>query len=110
MYAFSRCPSNWGKLSFGAKGSRFDPAFEKPLTARQKVRSRSKERTNDGPVHEEDLTAPTTRREAKRGRKANSPKKSGSSSERCPEAFQRPILCIHGHLITLGFLFRISPC
>jgi transposase len=70
-----------------SKGEWFDPTFEKRLKARQKEKSGSTERTDDGPVQEGDLTAPISRREAKRRRKATSPQKSGSSSERGQGAF-----------------------
>ena len=70
-----------------SKGEWFDPTFEKRLKVRQKEKSGSKEQTDDGPVQEEDLTAPISRREAKRRRKATSPQKSSSSSERGQGAF-----------------------
>lgn len=64
-----------------------DPTFEKRIKARQKEKSGSTERTDDGPVQEENLTAPISQREAKRRRKTTSPQKSSSSSERGQGAF-----------------------
>lgn len=71
-----------------SKGEWFDPTFEKRLKARQEKKSREQELDGEDTAGEgSDLSAPVSRREAKRRRKASSPQKSGSSSERGQGAF-----------------------
>ncbi|MCS3785683.1 hypothetical protein [Salinibacter ruber] len=86
----------------------FDPTFKKRLKARQREKSEPEDQSDDSPAQQGDLAAPVFRKEAKQGRKATAPQKSGSSSERSQGAFPRPIPRIRGHLFKLDFLLGIS--
>lgn len=70
-----------------SKGQRFDPTFEKRLKARQEEKAREERSDAQQPNEEPDPSAPVSRREAKRRKKAASPQKSGSSSDRGQGAF-----------------------
>lgn len=65
----------------------FDPTFEKRLKARQREKSEPEDQSDDSPAQQGDLAAPVSRKEAKQRKKATSPQKSGSSSERGQGAF-----------------------
>jgi transposase len=68
-------------------GQRFDPGYEKRLKARQKEKSQDTDSETKNSPSEDDPAAPVSRREAKRRRKATSPQKSDSSSDRGQGAF-----------------------
>ena len=70
-----------------SNGERFDPQYEERLKARQEKKEQddpSDRATGEG----RDLSAPISKREATRRKKAPMPQKSGSSSDRGQEAFQ----------------------
>ena len=71
-----------------SNGKRFDPHYEKRLKACQERKGQDEQNASSQETGEgKDLSAPISRREATRRRKAPMLQKSGSSSDRGQEAF-----------------------
>jgi len=71
-----------------SNGERFDPEYEERLKARQEQKGQDGPNESDpGSGASRDLSAPISQREATQRKKAPTPQKSGSSSDRGQGAF-----------------------